>query len=81
MSSIKSEQATLFTIIISLKYKFVLHLLKEDGRDRSVSVYHFVIFKTIRYYFEETIRFDIQASFAKGPVSRLIKLGDKTKEF
>ena len=81
MSSIKSEQATLFTIIISLKYKFVLHLLKEDGRDRSVSVYHFVIFKTIRYYFEETITFDIQASFAKGPVSRLIKLGDKTKEF
>ena len=81
MSSIKSEQATLFTIIISLKYKFVLHLLKEDGRDRSVSVYHFVIFKTIRYYFEETIRFGIQASFAKGPVSRLIKLGDKTKEF
>ena len=81
MSSIKSEQATLLTIITSLKYKFVFHLLKEDGRNRSVSVYHFVIFKTLRYYFEETKGFQVQALFAKGPLSRLIKLGDKTKEF
>ena len=37
MSSIKPKQAPLlFTVITSLKYKFVSHLLKEDGRNRSV---------------------------------------------
>ena len=40
MSSIKSEQASLFTIITSLKYKFVSHLLKEHGGNQSVSVYN-----------------------------------------
>ena len=52
MSSIKTEQASLlFTIISSLKYKFVLHLLKEDGRNRSVSVYNDIInfFNTCYY--------------------------------
>ena len=44
MSSIKPEQASLLhTIITSLKYKFVLHLLKEDGRSRSVTVYNDII--------------------------------------
>ena len=32
MSPVKSQPASLFTIITSLKYKFVLCLLKEDGR-------------------------------------------------
>ena len=32
-----------------------------------------VIFKPLRYYFEETIGFDVKASFASRPVSRLIK--------
>ena len=79
ISSIKSEQASLFTIITSLKYKFVLHLLKEDGLNRSVLVYLFVIFIPLSYCFEET--FDVKTLFARGPVSRLIKPGDITKEF
>ena len=52
MSSIKTEQASLlFSIITSLKYKFVLHLLKEDGRNRSVAVYkrHIKFFNTYYY--------------------------------
>ena len=32
----------------------------------------FVIFKPLSYYFEETIGFDVMASFASLPVSRLI---------
>ena len=43
------------------------------------------IFKPLSYCFEETIGFDVKASFASRPVSRLIrsynKSGDKTKEF
>ena len=81
ISSIKSEQASLFTIITSLKYKFVLHLLKEDGLNRSVLVYLFVIFIPLSYCFEETTRFDVKALFARGPVTQLIKPGDITQEF
>ena len=69
----------------TLKYKFVLHLLKEDGLNRSVFVYLFVIFYTTKllfrriplsYCFEETTRFDV-----RGLVSRFIKPGDIKKEF
>ena len=89
ISSIKSEQASLFTIITSLKYKFVLHLLKEDGLNRSALVYvcNFytakLLFRRIplSYCFEETTKFDVKVLFARGPVSRLIKPGDITKEF
>ena len=81
MSSNKSEQASLFTVITHLKYKFVLHLLKEDGRNRSISVNQLVIFKPLSYCFEETTGFDVKASFTRGPVSRLIKPGDITNEF
>ena len=46
---------------------------------------HFVIFKPLSYFFEETIVFDVKASFASRLVSRLIrwynKPGDITKEF
>ena len=53
MSSIKPEQVSLlFTIITSLKYKFVLHLLKEDGRNRSVSVYNDIIKFFNTYYYK-----------------------------
>ena len=45
----------------------------------------FVIFKPLSYCFEETIGFDVKASFACRPVSRLIrwynKPGNITKEF
>ena len=43
MSSINREQASLFTIITSLKYKFVLCLLKDNERNRLVSVYNDII--------------------------------------
>ena len=33
---------------------------------------HFVIFKPLSYCFQETIGFDVKASFASRPVSRLI---------
>ena len=48
MITIKSDRASLFTIIASLKYKSILCLLKEDGRNRSVSVYNDVI-KILQY--------------------------------
>ena len=45
----------------------------------------FVIFKLLSYCFQETTGFDVKASFASRPVSRLIrwynKPGDITKEF
>ena len=53
ISSIKPEQAPLlFTIITYLKHKFVLHLLKEDGRNRSVSVYNDIIKIFNTYYYK-----------------------------
>ena len=53
MSSIKPEQASLlFTITTSLKYKFVLHLLKEDGRNRLVSLYNDIINFFNTYYYK-----------------------------
>ena len=67
MSSVKSEQVSLFTIITSLKYKFVLHLLKEDGLSPSVLVYLFVIFISLSYCFQETTRIDVKALFARDP--------------
>ena len=79
MNSIKSEQASLFTITTFLKYNFVSQLLKEDGRNRSVSVYQFVILKSLSYCFKGTIGFDTKASFVSGPASRVIKPGDITK--
>ena len=60
MTSIKIEQASLFTTIISLKYEFASHLLKEDERNRSAPVYQFVVFKLLSYCFKETIGFDIR---------------------
>ena len=41
----------------------------------------FVVFKSLSYCFEETIGFDKSTSFARPPVSLLIKPGDITKEF
>ena len=49
------------------------------------SLTQFVIFKPLRYCFEETIAFDVKASLASGPGWRVIrwysKPGDITKEF
>ena len=43
--------------------------------------FQFAIFKALRYCFEETIGFGVKASFARRPMSRLIKPGEITKEF
>ena len=40
----------------------------------------FVVFKPLSYCFEETIGFDVKASFSRLPVSCQIKPGDITKE-
>ena len=42
---------------------------------------HFVAFKLLNCRFKETIGFDVKASFARPPVSRLIKPDDETKKF
>ena len=47
--------------------------------------FQFVTIKPLSYCFEETIGFDVKASFASHPLSRLIKWynkpGDITKKF
>ena len=73
MGLIKIEQASLFTIITSLKYKFALYSLKVDERSRSVLVYQFVIFKPLSYCFEETIGFNVKALFVRGLSKQVIK--------
>ena len=40
----------------------------------------FVIFKPLSYCFKETVGFDVKATFARRPVSGLIKPGDITKK-
>ena len=42
---------------------------------------HFLVFTLLSYCFEEAIDFEVKASFARRPVSRLIKPGDITKEY
>ena len=44
-------------------------------------VRQFLLFKPLSYCFKETIEFDVKASSAMRPESRLIKLGDIAKEF
>ena len=78
--------------IFSRKMYFLM-ARKYDGENVSLSeltyvqimIHQFVIFKPLSHCFEETIRFDVKASFASRPVLRLIrwynKPGDITKEF
>ena len=59
----------------------------SDRRNQKWTVWHescgrlaqFVIFKPLSYCFEETIGFDVKTSFARRPVSRLIELGNITR--
>ena len=39
----------------------------------------FAVFKPLSYCFKETTGFDVKASFARPPMSHLIKPGDITK--
>ena len=67
------NSSTLFILIIKI------------SENCSVLWNQFVIFRLLSYCFKETIWFDVKASFASRPVSRLIrwynKPGDITKEF
>ena len=60
-------------------------LRKKTCKNSSVKIksykIQFITFKALSYCFEETIGFEVKASFARCPVSRLIKPGDITKEF
>ena len=84
--------------VLFLKRRYNQMLLQQDNPPKGCQPSHswaifcfyppspqFVIFKSINYCFEETIGFDVKASFASRPVSRLIrwyiKPGDITKEF
>ena len=58
-----------------------LEYFKEIVSTIADTLLQFVIFKPLSYCIEETIGFDVNASFARSPVSRLIKPGDVTKEF
>ena len=64
------------------QYSFVKNFM--EGK-KYIDIYKFVIFKPLSYCFEETIGFEVKASFASRPLSRLIRLyskpGDITKEF
>ena len=59
------------------------HLQAEWYIQEGIFLHQFVIFKPLSYCFQETIGFDVKASFASRPVSRLIswynKPGDITK--
>ena len=53
---------------------------RGDGkRTRKIKIWFFVIFRLLSYCVEETIGFDVKASFVSRPVSRLFKPGDITK--
>ena len=59
---------------------FVKFILSKNKILNNVSMYQFVVFKPLSYCFEETIGFDVKSSFARPPVSCLIKPGDMTQE-
>ena len=57
------------------RFSFIL-LIRNLFTDLLFSTYEltqFVIFKPLKYCFEETIGFDVKASFASRPESRLIR--------
>ena len=89
---------TTFLLGVVRKAQIYCHMSKRQDEDLGY-LYHFrpvftdqryiqfIIFKPLSYCLEEAIGFDVKASFASRPVSRLIrwykynKLGDVTKEF
>ena len=52
----------------------------RESFDKDQYTLQFVIFKPLSYRFEETIGLDVKVSFARRPVSRLIKPGDIPQE-
>ena len=61
------------------------NLKKNRCNSKAYNLSQYLIFKPLSYCFEETIGFEVKASFASRPVSRLIrwynKPGDIIKEF
>ena len=68
---------TVYSLLATKKYVF----LEWSYSIFKLPAEQFVIFKLLSPCFKETIRSDVKASFARHPVSRLIKPGDITKEF
>ena len=63
-----------------MKWVPVKSKLREREKLFSFFSSQFVVFKPLSHCFEETIAFDVKASFAWPPVSCLIKPDDITKE-
>ena len=74
-----------FSVCIYRKGLMMNEDFASGSRNLTISFYQFVIFKLLSYCFEETIRFDVKASFASHPVSRIVrwynKPGDMKKGF
>ena len=68
----------LFEFISKDKYEKKMRIDSKKNFERKIYVNsfclcQFVVFKPISYCFEETIRFDVKASFVSRPISRLIR--------
>ena len=64
--------------LINVSYPKEGNFTRENiGRIKFIFANQFVIFKPLSYCFEETIGFDVKASFASRPVSCLIRLYNK----
>ena len=50
-----------------------LEMENVERKNRNFLSYQFVIFKPLNYCFEETIGFDVKASFTSRPVLRLTR--------
>ena len=57
--------------------KIKIKYLVDFKGDFHIFSTQFVIFKPLSYYFEETIGFDVKASFIGRPMSRLIRWYNK----
>ena len=77
LSIMHRSKMIVYSLLVTKKYVFP---------EWSYSIFklppeQFVIFKPVSHCFEQTRRSDVKASFARRPVSRLIKPGDITKNF
>ena len=57
------------------------HVSRKILREVRSANTQFLVFKPRSYCFKETMDFDVKVSFARRPVSSLIKPGDITKKF
>ena len=75
----------LLRIFAAEKGSLVVYFFGSTANYSFELIFQFVILKPLSYCFEETIGFEVKASFSSRPMSRLIrwhnKPGDITKEF